>query len=293
MSGIFSANGSKNYLAIIALIVVVSSLFFIPKALAIFVAPTEVFFEKGQRSATITVSNRAKRTKLVTFSWQRKGMTENGKMVFLEGANDTLPRYRPVDPYIKLSPRRLILKPGQNQIVRILLQKPADLESGEYRSHLFIQEDNYVQKKPSDNNTAIGSDGAEDKSLSGNLSFIVSRAIPIFMRHGETDVNVTLHQASLIYKKERPRLQISFTNDSTRSIYGQIQLACTLADNTIKNMMLTTLRIYAEAKNFDTDVAFAKKYKPEECVSMAVKIVGKKDRVYGGQDITKTIDVQL
>ena len=40
---------------------------------------------------------------------------------------------------VRLSPKQITVGPGENQTVRFNLRPPADLDSGEHRSHLLLQ----------------------------------------------------------------------------------------------------------------------------------------------------------
>ena len=266
------------------LVAVLSLNVFFSKTLhAVFVAPRMVMLEENQRTARVTVNNRSAQTKIITFDWEHRAMTEDGKMKKLKDG-ETLPGYKPADPYIKYSPRRIILRPGQHQKVKLLVQRPPDMENGEYRSHLLIQENNYQDPE-------LDTEGAE-KGLTGQLIINVSKSIPIFVRQGETTVNITSLQAERIFKEGKPFIRVSFNNDSTRSIYGQFQIDCQLSDGTFIKDNIGILRIYAEGKNFVKDMPLEKKIDTSACTSLITRIVGKYDTIYKGKTLAR-VDTAL
>jgi len=249
------------------------------QANAVFVSPVLVIFEKHNRTARITINNRSKQTKVVTFDWQHRAMKPDGKIVKLK-EGETSPGYRPADPYIKFSPRRVVLKPLQHQKIRLLVQRPADMEPGEYRSDLLIKEENY---KEAERNVSAG----KQKGISGEINFQVYKSIPVFIRHGDTHVNVKLQSAALITKDNKPHIHIELTNDSTRSLYGQIHLECQTASGEVIDEKFIMLRIYAEAKNIKHDVKLFDRMDVSRCTSLKTKIIGRNDAEYAGKILSE------
>lgn len=264
--------------SLVLLAVFCFNVFFSKQLQAVFVAPRMVMMEENQRTARVTVNNRTAQTKIITFGWEHRAMTEDGKMKKLK-KGETLPRYKPADPYIKFSPRRIILRPGQHQKVKLLVQRPPNMEDGEYHSHFLIQEQNYQDPE-------LDMDDAQ-KGLTGQLIINVSKSIPVFVRQGATNINITSMKAEHINKDGKPFMRVSFLNESTRSIYGQVQIDCQLADGSFIKDNIGILRIYAEGKNFVKDMPLEKKIDTSACTSLITRIVGKYDGLYKGKTLAR------
>lgn len=237
------------------------------QAFAVYVAPVFVVFERNN-SALITLNNRSNRTKVITFGWEDRYYKDGKITVLQEG--ETAEHYKPASPYMKYSPRRIIMKPKQSQTVRLILQRPKDMEPGEYRSHFKIMEENLQ-----DAQAAAESDN--QPGLSGRMIVNVDTNIPIFIRHGETDIDVTLTSAKFAADEQGPILQLSLDNNSTRTIYAGGRLACS---NLEEDVILGGLRLYAERKTMDTRFLLQKKIEPSGCVDPVLKIIGIRDSHY-------------
>ena len=88
------------------------------------VAPIKLDFENRTRSGTVKVLNRG--SEEVTYRVSFAPLLEKDKGEDAQG-------------WVRFSPRRLKLAPGEHQTVRIVLRKPADLPTGEYTARLMIK----------------------------------------------------------------------------------------------------------------------------------------------------------
>lgn len=100
------------------------------------VHPTRVVFDGNTRTAQIDVINSGTETMTYRISLIRRRMTDTGEFVPVESAHE---QERFADEMIRYSPRQVVIPPGGTQAVRLQLRKPANLEDGEYRSHLLFQ----------------------------------------------------------------------------------------------------------------------------------------------------------
>ncbi len=74
--------------------------------------------------------------------------------------------------WVRFSPRRVRLGPGEHQTVRVVARKPLDLAPGEYTARILIQAIPPVRK----------SDGPTDK-IQVNLDIVYGISIPIIIKH--------------------------------------------------------------------------------------------------------------
>lgn len=247
-------------------------------AYAVFVTPVVVLFGKDQNTTRITLNNRSDKTKVVTFGWERRVLDQNGKARILQEGDPMPPTYHPLDPYVKFSPRRTILKPRQRQTIRLIAQRPQNMESGEYRSHFVIKEEDLVDQQ------AVKS--SDQNAVSGQVLVNLNKSIPVFLRHGETSVNAQLLNASYGRRENgKPSLDVSITNNSTRSVYAHIHLVCPGEEVNATNRGVP-VRLYAEVKN----VTKSYKVKAEDvktCPGLMAKLVPTNDAEFGGQVIAE------
>ena len=177
--------------------------------------PTRIAFEGNRRSAQLEVINQGTETEVYRIRVERKRMTDSGEFVTVESP---LAGEQFADDLIRYSPRQIELAPGASQAVRLMLRKPAQLATGEYRSHLVFE------RIP---NVGIAADkmpvaGARP-DLSIQLVPLVNVSIPLIVRHGETSASVSIADLRLEALPDRaPTLSLTLQRAGNRSTYGDL-----------------------------------------------------------------------
>lgn len=174
--------------------------------------PTRIVFDKNQRAAQVELVNNGSSTLTYRISLVNRRMNETGE--FSE-ANPPLPGEQFADEMLRHSPRQVVLAPGAAQTVRVQLRKPAELASGEYRSHLLFTQIGDALPEPG----AGASDGLEIK-----LTALLGASIPVIVRHGPTAATATLANLSLerAHAGEPPVLAFEIQRQGNRSLYGDL-----------------------------------------------------------------------
>jgi hypothetical protein len=181
-------------------------------------SPTRFVLDGSQRTVAVDVINKGDATGSYRIEVVDMIMPEKGAIREIpEGQTDPYS----LKAFARISPRKVVLKPGQDQTVRILLRKPSNLQDGEYRSHLKVTltEDNL--------------DEAENQKPSKNLAIVIKPrlafTIPIILRQGETHYKVGIEHVRVYYaeqdtKKTSPMLELLFDHEGNRSSMGDIQV---------------------------------------------------------------------
>jgi len=181
-------------------------------------APTRFVLDDSQRTVAVDVINKGDATgsyriEIIDMTMPEKGAIRQNP----DGQTDP----NSLKTYARISPRKVILKPGQDQKVRILLRTPRNLQDGEYRSHLKVTltEDNL--------------DEVENNKPSKNLAIVIKPrlafTIPIILRHGETHYKMNIEKARVYYdekdtKKASPMLELLFAREGNRSSMGDVKV---------------------------------------------------------------------
>ncbi len=124
------------------------------------IAPSKLEMGGRKRSETITVKNQA-----------AERTTYRLKMV---APLDSDPG-RDASEWVRFSPRRISLDPGESQIVRILVRKPTGLKPGDYTARLLVQA--IPPATPKDSQPGAG-EGVELK-----LTIVYGVTVPILIDH--------------------------------------------------------------------------------------------------------------
>lgn len=185
----------------------------VPAAAELLVAPTRVVLTPEARAAELVLVNKGSETAAFRLALENRRMREDGS---LEDAPEARAGELFADDKLRFSPRQLVLEPGARQVVRIMASAPAGLAPGEYRSHLRL-----MSAPVSAGTAAVAGEGAGDNSLSIELVAIRSLTIPVILRVGTLDANVTMDTAAMA--ADAPdQLVVRLTRAGTRSVYGDV-----------------------------------------------------------------------
>jgi hypothetical protein len=83
------------------------------------------------------------------------------------------------EPYIRFSPRQILLPPGEPQRIRFMLRAPGDLEDGEYRSHIQLM------RLPDPEDETVE---APDDAVGIDLQAIYGVTLPVIFQRGDLSV---------------------------------------------------------------------------------------------------------
>lgn len=181
----------------------------------VLVAPTRILFEGRERTAQVALINRGDSERSYSIAFKEYRMVSDGSM---ETIDEETVDNRFASPYIRFTPRRVVLKPGQNQMVRMMLRKPSDLPSGEYRSHLsFSVIPDAVEAGSRENN---------EKGISIQLIPVYGVTIPVIARQGDLHADVQLKELELrqIAQPETQELAFVVYREGSQSVFGNVEV---------------------------------------------------------------------
>ncbi|MFC2992788.1 fimbrial biogenesis chaperone [Halomonas tibetensis] len=182
--------------------------------------PTRVVFEGNQRSAQLELINNGTETATYRISLVNRRMSDTGEFSDITAP---LPGEQFADALLQYSPRQVTLEPGAGQAVRIMVRKPGDLATGEYRSHLL-----FAQQPDASGSRSIESGSAADGEIGVQLTALVGASVPVIVRHGATDANVALTQLELQRAPSgAPLLALQMQRNGTQSVYGDLTVSFT------------------------------------------------------------------
>lgn len=179
------------------------------------VAPTRLVFEGRQRTGQLTLVNTGTQTATYRISLIRLRMTETGEFREVQEP-DSAERF--ADTLMRFSPRRVELPPGVPQTVRIQLRLPADLPSGEYRSHMLFRA--VPVSAPEESVRSEPVTGVQMK-----LRAVYGVSVPIIVRHGALVAGLSLSdpRVEVVPGADPPaRLAVTLNRSGDRSVYGDL-----------------------------------------------------------------------
>jgi hypothetical protein len=184
--------------------------------------PTRIVLEPNQRAAQVELMNSGTAPETYRINLVNRRMGEAGEFLPLDapGPGDLF-----ADPLLRYSPRQVTVQPGSSQTVRILVRKPANLAAGEYRSHL-----QFDRVADSAGATSIEQASQPDgQSIGVVITALVGASIPVIVRHGETQMSVTLSELELLpaVGDASPALGFQINRSGNRSVYGDLTVRFT------------------------------------------------------------------
>ena len=185
----------------------------------LFIYPTMVMFEGNERSATLTLLNRGDAIGTFETSWSELSMGPEGGLTKVDGVAPWS-----IQPYVRYSPRRVRLEPGESQVIKIALRHDPDAPEGEYYSHFRVLTLN-VEDLP-DASDELVEPSANETSVSIRARSAV--AIPIIWRNSRTPPMASIEAVDI--DPDENRLRVEVVRYGSVSVRGYLHLIGTLPD---------------------------------------------------------------
>ena len=178
-------------------------------------SPARIIFTERERTINMHVNNIADTpiTYSVTIVTMRKDAQGNFRQVQAETEEERL-----VKNMIRYSPRRATIEPHKRQIIKVMVQKPANLPPGEYQTRISIS------PVPADSNKITPQiNTPQEKKYTFNIDTLVTSTLPIIIQHG---VAAEVTPLSLVVKDLDKGLaaEVKVGRSGNASGFGNIRL---------------------------------------------------------------------
>ena len=177
------------------------------------VAPQYVLFDKGTpKVQTVSVINNSEKEKTYNVKLLHYKQMPDGtyKQVETEEENNKF-----ADNLLFFGPRRFTLAPNVAQSIKIQRKPKADLEAGEYKSHLLFQE-------AEEENVATTDNAPKEKGLSFTITALYGVSIPVVVRNGDLQSNVILKNLKHEKNYEKDLLLLDIVREGNKSLRGDV-----------------------------------------------------------------------
>lgn len=180
--------------------------------------PKRLVFEGTQnRVQTLNLNNNGRDTATYRLSYVENRMNKDGHFELIEEP-DAGQQF--ASPYLRFYPRTITLAPGETQVVKVQLTRTSELETGEYRSHLYFRAVPETKaRQPEDKQDA------EPEGISIKLLPVYGISIANIIRIGDPEVQVDL--SNLVLEKFNDSLfviSMDFSRSGLASSYGDITI---------------------------------------------------------------------
>lgn len=178
--------------------------------------PGRVVFEKNKSIQELNLANTGSDTARYLISFIEIRMNENGTFDRItqpdSGQNFA-------SSSLRVFPKSVVLGPGEAQVVKVQVIKPAQLQPGEYRSHIYFR--GVPNEKPLGETEAA----TDSSGISVHLIPIFGISIPVIIRVGESTAQVNLSDLKLdVSKDSTATLDFKFNRTGNMSVYGDLDV---------------------------------------------------------------------
>lgn len=184
-------------------------------ARALMLNPVRVIFTDRQRTMEVHVANPSQET--VTYAIGIVTMRKDAHGQLREVTDETEAE-RQVRSMIRYAPRRATIEPGKRQVVKLMVNKPADLPAGEYQTRLKLS------PLPAASAPSPSAEAARGGTAL-NLEILVDSTFPIIIQHG--NIAATVNPVALVLKQaaDSPSgmvAEVRFSRSGNGSAFGNV-----------------------------------------------------------------------
>ena len=150
---------------------------------AVLVSPHAVFIDARSRTGQVFLINTGTTAEecVIDLKFGYPDTDSSGN-IFVHLFDSTTAEQPSAASWIRAFPRRVVVQPGERQVIRLLAQPPADLAQGEYWTRLIVTA----------KGATMGVAGA-DSSVRAGINLIVSTIISVTYRNGQLQTGVGLN----------------------------------------------------------------------------------------------------
>ena len=173
---------------------------------SLMITPLRASFFDDKRSEEVILVNASDEIKSYRLEWvEQASLPEGGyrPLNAQEAAN-----FPTASKFLRYSPRQVTLKPGESQVIKLVLRKPNNLPAGEYRSHLRFR--------------AIPKNVTPEAGI--NVYAVMSFSIPVIVKQGAKQAQASLDGLSISALNGKPQLRAAISRKGANSVIGNIQL---------------------------------------------------------------------
>ncbi len=165
----------------------------------LYVSPSRVVIDPSEKIQTLTVSNRSNVERRYDISVIDQTMTEQGITQRVDTFDYSAKRM------LRFVPKRFTLKPGERQIIRVMVRRPGDLTDGDYHSHMLFREIPVQNKSPDQLLTGNQNSG----KASFEIKTLYGLAVPVVVQQGTIQADMQMVDAQILKNPSGPVLAIS------------------------------------------------------------------------------------
>jgi P pilus assembly chaperone PapD len=207
-------------------------------AAGVLVAPTSVYLSDRNRTGRMTVQNPSDKPQEISIRLSF-GIPESDSLgnvsVSLTDSNITDPRS--AVNFIKVFPRKIVVAPGDKQIIRFVANPPKDLADGEYWARVVVRSEEGQTTIPSP---------TKSEGITTKLNMVMQTAIALKYRTGNLTSQLDVTDTKVRQTDSTVEFRIRMANRGNVSYIGLLQCRLLDAQGTEISVKQMDLAVYRE-----------------------------------------------
>lgn len=219
---------------------------------ALKIIPPRVVVDSETNIEHVFIKNDSEKRQAFRFGWRHLAMKKDGEIVNVDKVGrEVVPDYKAADDILRYSPRRTVLEPGEVQRVTLLIRRSPDMAAGEYRSHFL------VEREPDAASDALESMEQDGQESQVNVKVLVSRAFPVYVRHGEVAADLKVVGATMSKNtaggQATHNVKFQLQKEGNGGVIGMANVMC---GEQKASQVGKVFAVYAEADSREEEMGF-------------------------------------
>jgi hypothetical protein len=201
--------------------------------------PQAVFLDTKNRSSNIKVLNSSKEPKEISISFKfgYSGYDSLGSNRMISG--DSLPEAKfSAVPYVKVYPKKLILQPDEEQIIRFMLGNTSELSDGTYYCRIFLESKN----PPGDLVTEVS------EKIQSKIEIQFTLVAALILQKGKRDCSLNLSSSGVRTDSANVNILVNMEHTGNSPFLGTSEISVYDMDGKLISNKKEMTPVYFSAK---------------------------------------------
>ena len=183
----------------------------------LFVAPHRLIIPSTEKVSILNLSNKSNEARRYDLTIIDQVMDKNGVTQLKDTFDYSAKRM------VKFVPKRFTLQPGEQQTVRVMVERPANLPDGDYHSHLLFREVPLSVKDKAQ--LEAERKAVEQKSVSFEIRTLYGIGVPLVVQQGKIveDLNLGDIKLGMMPDGKQRSLNIDFLRTGNSEAAAQLK----------------------------------------------------------------------
>lgn len=213
------------------------------------ITPTLIEFAERDRVKQVLLINPTNQIQTYNLEWTEFTQTDFGAYEMLN--ENSKASFATASQYLRFTPRRVTLKPGEKQTVKILLRRTANMKEGDHRSHLkFSSLPPEADTQMADQNGTSG--------ISFKVDLLVNYTIPVIVRADSNRIVGVSFASGALRRLENQKLQViaELKKDTPQTVIGAYEIHFRPNDSKAYELVgkLNNVNLFHENERFVSEI---------------------------------------